>query len=103
MTKRIAELRALRGVVRAYIDAYMASHASGYLAARDKAEARLAQEADKSLDALIDCAEALQSVLEILPVCPQNTGIVGIEARYNFAVVGAREALARLNGDDHAG
>lgn len=39
--------------------------------------------------------EALTEVLAILPVCPQNTGIAGIEARYNFAVVGARAALAR--------
>ncbi len=41
--------------------------------------------------------EALTEVLAILPVCPQNTGIVGIEARYNAAVVGARAALSKIN------
>ena len=55
----------------------------------------------ENVSALLDCAEALKAVLAILPVCPKNTGIVGIEARYNFAVVGARKALTRLNGDDH--
>ena len=40
--------------------------------------------------------EALKAVLGILPVCPKNTGFVGIEARDKAAVVGALEALARL-------
>ena len=47
---------------------------------------------------LRDCAEALRGVLEILPICPKNTGLVGIEAKYEAAVVAARAALAA--GDD---
>jgi hypothetical protein len=41
-----------------------------------------------------ELAEALRNVLKVMPVCPQNTGIVGIEAKYNAAVVGARKALS---------
>ena len=47
-----------------------------------------------------DLLEALQAVLAILPVCPQNTGIAGIEARYNCAVVGARAAIAKATGEN---
>ena len=45
-----------------------------------------------------DLLEALEAVMAILPVCPKNTGIAGIEARYNFAVVGARAAIAKAIG-----
>lgn len=48
-----------------------------------------------------DLLEALQAVLAILPVCPQNTGIAGIEARYNCAVVGARAAIAKATGESN--
>lgn len=44
-----------------------------------------------------DLRDALRGVLEILPICPKNTGLVGIEAKYEAAVVAARAALAKLD------
>ena len=42
--------------------------------------------------------DALRGVLSILPSCPRNSGIEGIEARYNAAVVTARAAIAKATG-----
>ena len=41
-----------------------------------------------------DLLEALRGVLAVMPVLPANHGIEGMEARYNFAVVNARAAIA---------
>ena len=57
------------------------------------------QEANTRLIAAApELLEALEAVMAILPACPKNTGIAGIEARYNFAVVGARAAIAKAIG-----
>ena len=37
---------------------------------------------------------ALQGLLDVLPVCPKNTGIEGIEEKYRNAVTAARGVLA---------
>lgn len=37
---------------------------------------------------------ALQGLLDVLPVCPKNTGIEGVEEKYRNAVTAARGVLA---------
>jgi len=43
--------------------------------------------------------ETLRGVLEILPCCPRNTGIAGIEVKYNAAVVAAHASIAAATGE----
>lgn len=91
MTDRIEELRAL-------IAAEKAAHDGGELLSWANAADILRGALYDDCDALLDCAEALRALLSYTKACEEL-----LNAMPAGQVRMAEEALAKLNGGDHAG
>lgn len=95
MNDRITELRALITAERVADGAHRQAPGPGKWTAWQCAEIDLRDAAAESLPALLDCAEALKPFARI------NLGELYVYGVFADNIFRARNALARLNGDDH--